>query len=391
MVHQIYNKNRQDYPPVGQKWYRVRQEIKEMERTLAEFIAYLHTTKNTSNNTEISYQRDLKKLIRYLGGQNIHDFAEVTSLDLKGYLSELKAENLASSTISRNIASIRALFQYLFKEGRVTADPSEELKPPKVEKKMPEILSVQEVDRLLKQPNINTAKGLRDSAMLELLYATGMRVSELIHLQMSDLNLQFGYVICHDTDKERIIPIGNVSKRALAEYMEHGRDYFVKNKNEKSLFTNCSGRSMSRQGFWKVLKGYAEAAGIYRDITPHTLRHSFAVHMLQNGADIKSVQEMLGHSDISSTQIFTDICLCKYLSVGRYDASAHNSVCKCILSCIVRTVDKTVALYGIEINKISRQSQKNKHKEDRYKCIFLISCSAALRYGAFFRRSPLLL
>ena len=162
MVHQIYNKNRQDYTPVGQTWYRVRQEIKEMERTLAEFIAYLHTTKNTSNNTEISYQRDLKKLIRYLDGQNIHDFAEVTSLDLKGYLSELKAENLASSTISRNIASIRALFQYLFKESRVTADPSEELKPPKVEKKMPEILSVQEVNRLLKQPNINTAKGLRD-------------------------------------------------------------------------------------------------------------------------------------------------------------------------------------------------------------------------------------
>ena len=283
MVHQIYNKNRQDYPPVGQTWYRVRQEIKEMERTLAEFIAYLHTTKNTSNNTEISYQRDLKKLIRYLDGQNIHDFAEVTSLDLK--------------------------------EGRVTADPSEELKPPKVEKKMPEILSVQEVDRLLKQPNINTAKGLRDSAMLELLYATGMRVSELIHLQVSDLNLQFGYVICHDTDKERIIPIGNVSKRALAEYMEHGRDYFVKNKNEKSLFTNCSGRSMSRQGFWKVLKGYAEAAGIYRDITPHTLRHSFSVHMLQNGADIKSVQEMLGHSDISSTQIYLGMNVAKMRDV----------------------------------------------------------------------------
>lgn len=315
MVHQIYNKNRQDYTPIGQTWYRVRQEIKEMERTLAEFIAYLHTTKNTSNNTEISYQRDLKKLIRYLDGQNIHDFAEVTSLDLKGYLSELKSENLASSTISRNIASIRALFQYLFKEGRVTADPSEELKPPKVEKKMPEILSVQEVDRLLKQPNINTAKGLRDSAMLELLYATGMRVSELIHLQVSDLNLQFGYVICHDTDKERIIPIGNVSKRALAEYMEHGRDYFVKNKNEKSLFTNCSGRSMSRQGFWKVLKGYAEAAGIYRDITPHTLRHSFAVHMLQNGADIKSVQEMLGHSDISSTQIYLGMNVAKMRDV----------------------------------------------------------------------------
>ena len=225
-----------------------------MERTLAEFIAYLHTTKNTSANTEISYQRDLRKLIRYLQEQDICDFVEVTSLDLKAYLSELKNENLASSTISRNIASIRAMFQYLFKEGRIKADPSEDLKPPKVEKKMPEILSVQEVDRLLKQPNINTAKGLRDRAMLELLYATGMRVSELIHLQVSDLNLQFGYVICHDTDRERIIPIGNVSKRALVDYMEHGRGYFVKNKAENALFTNCSGRSMSRQGFWKVLK-----------------------------------------------------------------------------------------------------------------------------------------
>ena len=156
----------------------------------------------------------------------------------------------------------------------------------------------------MKQPNINTAKGLRDRAMLELLYATGMRVSELIHLQVSDLNLQFGYVICHDTDRERIIPIGNVSKRALVDYMEHGRGYFVKNKAENALFTNCSGISMSRQGFWKVLKSYAEAAGIYRDITPHTLRHSFAVHMLQNGADIRSVQEMLGHSDISTTQVY---------------------------------------------------------------------------------------
>lgn len=275
-----------------------------MERTLAEFIAYLHTAKNTSANTEISYQRDLRKLIRYLQEQDICDFVEVTSLDLKAYLSELKNENLASSTISRNIASIRALFQYLFKEGRIKADPSGDLKPPRVEKKMPEILSVQEVDRLLKQPNINTAKGLRDRAMLELLYATGMRVSELIHLQVSDLNLQFGYVICHDTDRERIIPIGNVSKRALVDYMEHGRGYFVKNKTENALFTNCSGRSMSRQGFWKVLKSYAEAAGIYRDITPHTLRHSFAVHMLQNGADIRSVQEMLGHSDISTTQVY---------------------------------------------------------------------------------------
>ena len=210
----------------------------------------------------------------------------------------------AASTISRNIASIRALYHYLLKKGIVAEDPTEALHTPKIEKKLPEILSVEEVDRLLKQPDIRTPKGIRDNAMMELLYATGMRVSELIHLRTTDINLQMGYVVCHDSDKERIIPIGNVSRNAILQYMEHSRGFFVKNKKESSLFTNCSGKSMSRQGFWKVLKGYAVDAGIHRDITPHTLRHSFAVHMLQNGADVKSVQEMLGHSDISSTQIY---------------------------------------------------------------------------------------
>ena len=232
------------------------------------------------------------------------DFSEVTKKDLQGYLKELQKENLALSTISRNIASIRALYHYMIRTGKMQEDPSETLKPPKLEKKMPEILSVEEVDRLLKQPNLNTPKGIRDNAMMELMYATGMRVSELIHLQITDINLQMGYVICHDSEKERIIPIGNVSRNAILQYMEHSRGFFVKNKKESSLFTNCSGKSMSRQGFWKVLKGYAVDAGIHRDITPHTLRHSFAVHMLQNGADVKSVQEMLGHSDISSTQIY---------------------------------------------------------------------------------------
>ena len=219
------------------------------------------------------------------------------------------------STISRNIASVRALYHYLVRTDKMREDPSETLKPPKLEKKMPEILSVEEVDRLLKQPNLNTPKGIRDNAMMELMYATGMRVSELIHLQVSDINLQMGYVICHDSDKERIIPIGNVSRNAILQYMEHSRGFLVKNKTESALFTNCSGKTMSRQGFWKVLKGYAEDAGIYRDITPHTLRHSFAVHMLQNGADVKSVQEMLGHSDISSTQIYLGMNVSKMRDV----------------------------------------------------------------------------
>ena len=227
-----------------------------MEKVIENFIAYMREAKKASQNTEISYERDLKKLARYLRNQKIMDFSEVTKTDLQGYLKELQKENLALSTISRNIASIRALYHYMIRTGKMQEDPSETLKPPKLEKKMPEILSVEEVDRLLKQPNLNTPKGIRDNAMMELMY------------------------------------------------MEHSRGFFVKNKKESSLFTNCSGKSMSRQGFWKVLKGYAVDAGIHRDITPHTLRHSFAVHMLQNGADVKSVQEMLGHSDISSTQIY---------------------------------------------------------------------------------------
>lgn len=286
-----------------------------MERVIGEFIAYLHDMKKTSGNTEISYQRDLKKMAVYLTDRGIEDVTRVRELDLQGYMSEMERKKFASSTISRSVASIRALFQYLFKEGKIQKDPSENLRPPKVEKKTPEYLSVEDVDKLLKQPDVNTAKGLRDTAMLELLYATGMRVSELIHLTTDDLNLHFGYVTCHENDKERIIPIGNVSKKALTQYMEQGRNEFVKDEMEKALFTNCSGKAMSRQGFWKVLKGYAENAGIKGEITPHTLRHSFAVHMLQNGADVKSVQEMLGHSDISTTQVYLGVNMNKMRDV----------------------------------------------------------------------------
>lgn len=286
-----------------------------MEKTVGDFISWLHETKNTSKNTEVSYERDLKKLVRYLQMQKIQDFSEVTDTDLQGYLNEIQREKLASSTISRNIASMRALFHYLDKTNKVKDDPTGNLRTPKIEKKIPDILTVEEVDRLLKQPNLNTPKGIRDNAMMELMYATGMRVSELIHLKLSDVNLQLGYVICHETEKERIIPIGNVSRNAVLQYMEYSRGFFVKNEQETALFTNCSGKAMSRQGFWKVLKGYVADAGIHRDITPHTLRHSFAVHMLQNGADVKSVQEMLGHSDVSSTQIYLGLNMTKMRDV----------------------------------------------------------------------------
>ena len=275
-----------------------------MEYLINQFIEYLHREKNNSGNTVLSYRRDLKKMAVYFEEAGLKNIEEITEADLKSYLNEMKKAEFASSTISRSTASIRAFFHYLFKKGMIYEDPSEGLKAPKLQKKTPEFLTVEEVDRLLRQPNPETGKGMRDKAMLELLYGTGMRVSELLKLQTEDVNLSFGYVICHDSEKERVHPIRNISKAALTEYMDKARKVFVKDTKETALFTNCSGKAMSRQGFWKVLKGYAESAGIHRDITPHTLRHSFAVHMLQNGADVKSVQEMLGHSDISSTQIY---------------------------------------------------------------------------------------
>lgn len=274
-----------------------------MTQQIDGFIDYLRETKGASENTEISYRRDLKKMLKYMEDQGIGELHEIRGLDLQTYLLELENQHFAASTVSRTVASLRAFFQYLLKTGLIDQDPSENLKAPKVEKKIPETLSVEEVDRLLSQPD-DSAKGIRDSAMLELLYATGMRVSELIHLQISDINLNLGYVTCHENGKERVIPIGNVSRGALYQYLNRSRRIFVKDDSVTALFTNCSGKPMSRQGFWKVLKGYALDAGISNDITPHTLRHSFAVHMLQNGADLKSVQEMLGHSDISTTQIY---------------------------------------------------------------------------------------
>ena len=277
-----------------------------MEKIIDDFIEYLHGKKNTSYNTEISYQRDLKKLGGYFDKCGIESLENVQESDLLGYLKELKNENYAAATIARNTATIRAFFQYLIKCGIVKTDPSENLKPPRIEKKIPKVLSLEEVDRLLSMPSVSSAKGLRDKAMLEVLYATGMRVSELIRLETDDVNLQMGYIVCRSERKERIIPIGNTCRDLLKEYMDQARNRFVKDSKEKILFTNCQGRKMSRQGFWKILKGYTSAAGIEEDIMPHTLRHSFAVHMLQNGADVKSVQEMLGHSDISSTQMYLD-------------------------------------------------------------------------------------
>ena len=274
-----------------------------MDIEIREFITYLHNRKRTSHNTEVSYQRDLKKMAVYFADRGIYDIRDVGELELEGYLSYMERGQFASSTISRNVASIRALFQYLYQENRIERDPSLELKPPKVEKRMPEILTVDEVDRLLKQPDLNTPKGIRDSAMLELLYATGMRVSELISLRMEDVNLRFGWILCRDEGRERMIPFGEKAGKALLVYLERGRDAFLK-KDTETLFLNCSGAPMSRQGFWKVLKGYAARAGIEKDITPRMFRHSCAAHMAAGGARMHMIQELLGYSDLTAAQIY---------------------------------------------------------------------------------------
>ena len=275
-----------------------------MEREIDNFISYLHNIKKTSNNTELSYKRDLGKVRQYLEENGITEVNEITEEVLNSYIMYLEQNHFAAATVSRNVASIKAFFHYLCKEGIVEKDVSEGLKAPKIEKKMPAIMTPEEVVWLLEQPKGDTPKEIRDKAMLELLYATGIRVTELITLKVSDVNMQMGYIICRDGSRERVIPFGAAARKAMTNYLEKARDVMLFDLHSDILFVNCSGQPMSRQGFWKLIKYYAKKAGITADITPHTLRHSFAAHLVENGADLRSVQEMLGHSDISSTQVY---------------------------------------------------------------------------------------
>lgn len=278
-----------------------------MELEIQQFISYLHEIKKTSKNTELSYQRDLTKLQVFLQMQGITEIAKITATNLNSYILYLEKQGFAAATISRSIASIKAFFNYLFKEKSIDSDISEILKSPKIKKKMPEVLSTEEAALLLEQPSHSTPKEIRDKAMLELLYATGIRVTELITLCRGDVNLQMGYIVCRDLNKERVIPFGNKAKIALDDYIMNTRTLLAADENTEVLFLNCSGKPMSRQGFWKIIKFYAKKAGICSEITPHTLRHSFAAHMVKNGADLHAVQEMLGHSDISTTQVYAQM------------------------------------------------------------------------------------
>ena len=274
-----------------------------MERQLKHFFEFLENDKKLSENTLQSYKRDLKQFRRYLEACELH-YNKVKEEDIKDYIRELQEQGKKASSISRGIASIRSFYQFVLKNKKVKVDPTENIQSPKIEKRIPSVLTSKEVELLLDQPKDVDLKGIRDKAMLEFAYATGMRVTEIISLDMEDVNLEEGYVTCKHGAKQRNIPLGNLSLKALREYVEEARDILVKTEDEQALFVNVNGSRLTRQGFWKIIKFYKEQAHITKDITPHVLRHSFATHLLQNGADLKAIQTMLGHSDISSTQVY---------------------------------------------------------------------------------------
>lgn len=278
-----------------------------MQKEIDSFISYLHNVKQSSTNTQMSYQRDLKKFATFCEDRGITSVSILKAQDLEAYVNVMGEEQFKPATVSRNIASLKAWVHFLQEEGILEEDISSTLKVPKIEKKVPEIMTMNEVGTLLDQPSSDNPKEIRDKAMLELLYATGIRVTELISLSLEDLNLQMNYITCKDGSKERMIPFGPKARMALLRYIESAREKMILDSKSNILFVNCSGKAMSRQGFWKLIKYYAKKAGITADITPHTLRHSFAAHLVENGADLKSVQEMLGHSDISTTQIYANM------------------------------------------------------------------------------------
>ena len=274
-----------------------------MEKQVKLFLEFLQNEKKLSDNTLQSYKRDIIQYQNYLEENGIN-YAKVSKEDIKAYLNYLKQIGKKPSTISRNLASIRSFYQYLIRTKKIKNDPTEDVQSPKIEKRVPSVLTAQEVELLLEQPKDVDLKGTRDKAMLEFAYATGMRVTEIINLNIEDVNLEGEYVICRVGSKQRNIPLGSLSLKALKEYIDEARPILIRNEKEKALFVNVNGQRLTRQGFWKIVKYYKEQAHITKDITPHVLRHSFATHLLQNGADLKAIQTMLGHSDISSTQVY---------------------------------------------------------------------------------------
>lgn len=267
-----------------------------------DFVEHLKVEKRSSHNTLQAYERDLRRFIVYATDKNISCFSNIKVETIKEYKTHLTQTGLSVATVSRALSALRSLFQYLLSIGIIDYNPAREISNDKAEKKGPQVLTSKEIELLLSQPSLDNVKGIRDKAMLEVLYATGIRVSELINLNLDDVNIQLSFIRCGDSDKERFIPIYPLAVKALTNYIEKSRKMLIIHIEEPSLFVNITGERMTRQGFWKILKSYAQSAKIYKDITPHTLRHSFAAHLLENGADIHDIKEILGHSDISSTQ-----------------------------------------------------------------------------------------
>lgn len=279
-----------------------------MNFQLGDYYSFLSNDKRVSENTLMSYKRDIEHYIGFAEESGISP-SEASRTFVLGYLMNMEKAGKSAATVSRSLSAIRSLYRFMQNNGLIKADPTENLHSLKAEKKLPEILTSEEVDTLLACPNSTNSKGRRDKAMLELLYATGIRVSEMIALKTDDVNTAIGYINCGKDDKRRVVPIYKLAKEAVELYIDGARKEILKNSNtdNDTLFINMNGKSMTRQGFWKIIKSYAAKAGIDKDITPHTLRHSFATHLLENGADLKSIQEMLGHTDISSTQIYAKV------------------------------------------------------------------------------------
>ncbi|MDP4109233.1 MAG: tyrosine recombinase [Bacillota bacterium] len=272
-----------------------------------EFSSYLSTVKNSSENTKASYLRDIQHYCAFLGQKRIQDPKNADQKIISAYLMDLASKGKSDSTVMRTKASIKSFYSFLMQFGIVEINPVTNIKTTKTVQKMPQILTNEEVDLLLSQPDTTDYKGIRDKAMLEILYATGIRVTELLDLNVDDLNTEIGFIKCKNSRGERVIPIYPSAIAALRAYLKQARSILLSDIAQPSLFVNVKGERMTRQGFFKIVKFYQEKAGIKKQITPHTLRHSFAMHLLQNGADVESVREMMGHADISSTQLYVRI------------------------------------------------------------------------------------
>ena len=283
-------------------------QVLSFDQCVDRFLNFLMVEKGLSKNTIESYSRDLLNLADFLEHHGINELDEVKNVTIMAFLLDVKSRGLSSKTTGRMLSATRTFFRFLVRENLLPADPTATIESPKVRPHLPSVLSIGEVDALLALPDVKTQRGLRDKAMLELLYATGVRVTELITLKMNSLNLEVGYLIAFGKgSKERIVPLGQTAQQWLKEYLQNARHHYSHGKMSQFLFLNPSGKQLTRQGFWKLIKRYAVRAEITKKISPHTLRHSFATHLLDRGADLRSVQVMLGHVDISTTQIYTHI------------------------------------------------------------------------------------